>query len=108
MAALTIHALALGDSGRFVIPIEVRERHGWGPGENLIAIDTDEGLLLMSVSEGLARLRGRLEGRDLVQELLDERRAEVAAGSSLFPTFVDVSGADPVTPEMVRGALDVT
>lgn len=79
MTVQTTHALTLGDRGRFVIPIEVRERHGWAPGESLMAVDTDEGLLLMSVSEGLAWLRGRLGGRDLVQELLDERRAEVKA-----------------------------
>ena len=73
----TTHATALGDRGRFVIPIEVRERHGWQAGTPLVAIDTDAGVLVMSADESLAWLRARVDGRDLVAELLDERRAEV-------------------------------
>lgn len=37
------HILTLGDRGRFVIPIEVRDRHGWDTGASLIAVDTDAG-----------------------------------------------------------------
>ena len=73
----TTHATALGDRGRFVIPIEVRERHGWQAGTPLVTIDTDAGVLVMSADESLAWLRARVDGRDLVAELLDERRAEV-------------------------------
>ena len=73
----TAHAISLGDLGRLVIPIEVRDRHGWEAGTPLVAIDTDAGVLVMSADEGLAWLRGRVDGRDLVAELLDERRAEV-------------------------------
>ena len=71
------HSVALGDRGRFVIPSEVRERHGWNTGESLIAVDTDAGLIVMSTDEALTWLRSRLEGRDLVAELLADRRAEV-------------------------------
>jgi bifunctional DNA-binding transcriptional regulator/antitoxin component of YhaV-PrlF toxin-antitoxin module len=71
------HSVALGDRGRFVIPIEVRDRHGWDTGSSLIAVDTDAGLLVMSTDEALTWLQSRLEGRDLVAELLAERRAEV-------------------------------
>ena len=71
------HSVALGDRGRFVIPSEVRERHGWNTGASLIAVDTDAGLIVMSTDEALAWLRSRLEGRDLVAELLADRRAEV-------------------------------
>jgi hypothetical protein len=39
-------------------------------------------MLVMSVDEGLAWLRHRLQGRDLVAELLEERRAEVVGGPS--------------------------
>lgn len=77
MTGITSHALTVGDRGRFVLPAEVRERHGWGPGTALVAIDTDTGLLVMSVDEGLAWMRQRLEGRDVVGELLADRRAEV-------------------------------
>lgn len=71
------HAVALGDRGRFVVPSTVRERHGWQAGESLVAIDTDAGMIIMSTDEALAWLRSRLVGRDLVAELLEERRTEV-------------------------------
>jgi bifunctional DNA-binding transcriptional regulator/antitoxin component of YhaV-PrlF toxin-antitoxin module len=77
MAHNVSHTVTLGDRGRFVIPIEVRDRHGWDTGASLIAVDTDAGLLVMSTDEALTWLQSRLEGRDLVAELLAERRAEV-------------------------------
>jgi len=77
MAAPTAHPLALGDRGRLVIPQEVRTGHGWEQGTGLIAIDTEAGVVLMSVEQGLEWLRSRLDDRDLVAELLAERRDEV-------------------------------
>jgi len=71
------HPISLGDRGRFVIPSEVRERHGWNTGASLVAVDTDAGLIVMSTDDALAWLQSRLEGRDLVAELLADRRAEV-------------------------------
>ena len=79
MSTNVAHPIALGDRGRLVIPIDVRERHGWETGTPLVSIDTDAGLLVMSAKEGLAWLRSRIQGRDLVAELLAERVAEVAA-----------------------------
>ena len=76
------HAIAMGDRGRFVIPRDVRERHAWQEGTPLVAIDTDAGLIVMSTDEALTWLRSRLEGRDLVAELLAERRADVARESA--------------------------
>jgi bifunctional DNA-binding transcriptional regulator/antitoxin component of YhaV-PrlF toxin-antitoxin module len=37
------HQVSLGDRGRFVIPAEVRQRHGWEKGTPLVAIDTEDG-----------------------------------------------------------------
>ena len=82
MSDTTTHAITVGDRGRFVLPIEVRERHGWEQGTPLVAVDSDEGLLVMSVAESLAKLRARISGRDLVDELLTERRAEVERETS--------------------------
>jgi bifunctional DNA-binding transcriptional regulator/antitoxin component of YhaV-PrlF toxin-antitoxin module len=79
MSTNVAHTIALGDRGRLVIPIGVRERHGWETGTPLVSIDTEAGLLVMSAKEGLAWLRSRIQGRDLVAELLAERVAEVAA-----------------------------
>ena len=55
----------------------VRARHGWDAGTFLVAVDTDAGLIVMSTDEALAWLQSRLAGRDLVAELLAERRTEV-------------------------------
>ena len=77
MSDAITHPITIGDRGRFVVPAEVRERHGWEPGTALVARDTDSGLLVMSADEGLRWLRARLEGRDLVAELLEDRRADV-------------------------------
>jgi len=79
MSTNVAHPISLGDRGRLVIPIDVRERHGWETGTPLVSIDTDAGLLVMSAKEGLAWLRSRIQWRDLVAELLAERVAEVAA-----------------------------
>lgn len=68
--------MTIGDKGRVVIPAAIRDAHGWEPGTELIAIDTDEGLVVRSVDETLAWLRSRFAGRDLVQELLDDRAIE--------------------------------
>jgi len=76
------HAVTLGDRGRFVIPSDVRERHGWQSGAPLVAIDTDAGLVIMSTDEALTWLRSRMEGRDLVAELLADRRAEAKRESA--------------------------
>ena len=77
MAGNLSHAVALGDRGCFVIPSDVRERHGWQTGTPLVALDTDAGLIVMSAEEALSWLQSRLEGRDLVAELLADRKAEV-------------------------------
>lgn len=77
MAAHSTHPMALGDRGRLVVPIDVRERHGWHTGTPLVSIDMDEGLLVMSAEEGLNWLRQRYAGRDLIGELLADRHAEV-------------------------------
>lgn len=82
MSDATTHTITVGDRGRFVLPSDVRDRHGWHTGTELVAVDTDTGLLVLSVDEALLWLRRRTVGRDLVQELLDERHAEVQQDSA--------------------------
>ncbi len=71
------HSVALGERGRFVIPAEVRQRHGWDKGTPLVSIDTDQGFLVMSAEHALQLIRSSFQGRDPVAELLAERRSEV-------------------------------
>lgn len=78
-ADLTSHHLTMGDRGRLVIPADARERHGWSTGTPLIWVDTPHGLLVMSADEAMTWLRTRIAGRDLLEELFAERRAEAAS-----------------------------
>lgn len=41
----TTHTITVDDRGRFVLPSDVRDRHGWHTGTELVAVDIDTGLL---------------------------------------------------------------
>jgi bifunctional DNA-binding transcriptional regulator/antitoxin component of YhaV-PrlF toxin-antitoxin module len=71
------HQVSLGDRGRFVIPAEVRQRHGWEKGTPLASIDTEDGFFVMSADQALELVRASFNDRDPVAELLAERRKEV-------------------------------
>ena len=70
------YPVSLGDRSRFVIPVEVRERHGWEKGTPLVSIDTEDGFLVMSADQALELVRASFKDRDPVAELLAERRQE--------------------------------
>jgi AbrB family looped-hinge helix DNA binding protein len=40
----------VSSKGQVIIPKDIRNRHHWEPGQELQAIDTDEGILLKPVS----------------------------------------------------------
>lgn len=73
------HALTMGDRGRLVIPAEVRTDLHWQQGTRLILIQTETGANLMSVDQARALLKAQIGDRDLVAELISERRAEAQA-----------------------------
>lgn len=66
--------MVVGDRGRIVVPAEVRDEAGLVAGTALVLLATPEGLVLLTREQLLARVRGELEGVDLVAELLAERR----------------------------------
>lgn len=72
-------AVQVGDKGRIVVPASIRSRHGWGAGSTLVAVDTEFGVLLADRSALEELVRTRLAGRDLVGELIADRRREAAA-----------------------------
>lgn len=77
----TTHQIRVGDKGRTVMPVDVRERFGWAEGTTLIAlegVDAKDGLLILSQDAALAAIRSQLAGHDLVADLLSERRAAAA------------------------------
>lgn len=69
----------VGDRGRIVVPVEVRERAGLRKGTPLVLIETPDGLILLTREQIKARVRADLSGLDLVKELLAERRAQADA-----------------------------
>lgn len=71
-------AVNVGEKGRVVVPSSIRARHGWEAGSTLVAIDTELGVLLADRSALEALVRSRLAGRDLVGELIADRRREAA------------------------------
>ncbi len=69
----------MGDRGRLVIPVEVRDRVGLAEGTPIVLFDTPTGLVLLTREQLRNRVRSDLVGLDLVGELLAERHSESAA-----------------------------
>ncbi|MHB8289971.1 MAG: AbrB/MazE/SpoVT family DNA-binding domain-containing protein [Acidimicrobiales bacterium] len=68
----------MGNRGRLVVPIEVRERAGLVEGSTLVLFETPSGIVLMTQRQLRDRVREELSGLDLVSELLAERRLAAA------------------------------
>lgn len=68
----------VGDKGRIVIPAEIRTRHNWTTGTEVLLMETPDGMLITDRPTALQLVRRRLAGHDLVGELIEERRAEAA------------------------------
>jgi AbrB family looped-hinge helix DNA binding protein len=73
------HQVTVGDRGRIVVPAEVRERAGLVSGTPLVLLETEAGLVLLTRQQLRARVRNDLEGADLVDQLLAQRREDAAA-----------------------------
>ena len=72
------HTVVVGDRGRIVVPAEVRERKGLTKGTVLVLVESPQGFALMTREQLRARVRADLEGLDLVEDLIaDRRRAAV-------------------------------
>ncbi|WP_408636768.1 AbrB/MazE/SpoVT family DNA-binding domain-containing protein [Occultella aeris] len=69
----------MGDRGRLVVPVELRERAGLRVGTPLILVESEAGLVVMTREQARAHLRRQLEGADLVGDLLDDRRRAATA-----------------------------
>jgi len=69
----------MGDRGRLVIPVEVREHLALESGTALVLVETAHGLLLVTRDQMKRLVRSELGGAGLVAELLAERRRQAAA-----------------------------
>jgi AbrB family looped-hinge helix DNA binding protein len=73
------YSVVMGDRGRLVVPAELRERLNLAPGTPLVLFETSAGVVLTTREQLKALVRQRLADRDLVGELLAERRREAGA-----------------------------
>jgi AbrB family looped-hinge helix DNA binding protein len=71
--------VVMGDRGRLVVPAELRRDVGWTEGRRLHFIQTDAGVVVMTRDQLKDFVRRDLQGLNLVEELLAERRADVDA-----------------------------
>jgi bifunctional DNA-binding transcriptional regulator/antitoxin component of YhaV-PrlF toxin-antitoxin module len=69
----------MGDRGRLVVPVALRERMHVEAGSPMLLIETPRGVLLVTRDQALGLVRESLRGHDLVAELLADRRREAAA-----------------------------
>lgn len=73
------YQVVVGNRGRIVVPVEVRERVGLTEGTALTLLETPNGLVFLTQDQLRDRVRANLAGLDLVAELLAERRAAAVA-----------------------------
>ena len=77
------HLVKMGDRGRLVVPSALRERAGLAEGRQLVLVETDDGIVLLTQDQLKRRVRADLEGLRLVDELLAARRVESADDDAL-------------------------
>ena len=71
--------MVMGDRGRLVVPAELRDRLRLKTGSPLVLVETPQGVVIATREQVKALVRSRLQGLDLVEELLAERRKLAAA-----------------------------
>lgn len=74
-----MYQVVMGDRGRLVIPAELRARAGLDEGRVLVLLESPRGVVMLTRDQLKELVRADLEGLDLVEELLDERRREAAS-----------------------------
>ncbi len=73
------YSVVMGDRGRLVIPIELRERWHLDAGSRVMLIETPEGIVLATREQVKRLVRDQLRGASLVDELVRERRVAAQA-----------------------------
>lgn len=73
------YTVTMGDRGRLVVPIELREHVGIDAGDTLILVETSAGVVMMTREQALEQIHAQLTGPSLVAELVSERRAAASA-----------------------------
>lgn len=72
------YSVVMGDRGRLVVPVELRERLALAAGVTLVLVETSDGIVLATRDQAKRLLRQQLAGPSLVAELLEDRRNAAA------------------------------
>ena len=72
------YAVTMGDRGRLVVPLELRDRAGFTAGSPLVLVETDDGVLMLTREQARVRVKAGLAGHDVVGDLVAERRRAAA------------------------------
>jgi len=75
------HFFTIGDRGRVVLPIELRQSRNWPDRTVMFAIETDHGVQLMSRDELRKQLAQEMRGASLADQLIAERHAANGASA---------------------------
>ena len=73
----TFHA-EMGDRGRIVVPIALREANGWRKGTPLLFVKKANETVIMSREEAKALVRAQMAGKPLLESLFEDRRQQAA------------------------------
>jgi AbrB family looped-hinge helix DNA binding protein len=73
------YEVQVGNKGRIVLPAPLRERAGLTEGTVLVLIDSPDGIAVLTREQLKARVKVALSGPSLVNDLLDQRRAQAEA-----------------------------
>lgn len=73
------YAVVMGDRGRLVVPVELRERLNLQAGSPLVLLETPHGVILATREQVKTLVRSKLRGPSLVEELLADRRKQAAS-----------------------------
>jgi bifunctional DNA-binding transcriptional regulator/antitoxin component of YhaV-PrlF toxin-antitoxin module len=73
------YPVVMGDRGRLVVPVELRERMHLSVGAPLLLVETPHGVILATRDQVKQLVRNKLQGPSLVEDLLAERRRLAAA-----------------------------
>jgi AbrB family looped-hinge helix DNA binding protein len=76
------YTVVMGDRGRLVVPMELRERLDLRAGSTLLLLETPEGIVVATRDQAKRLIRHQLQGGgSVVDELVAERRQAADAES---------------------------
>lgn len=77
-----MYTAKMGAGGRLVVPAELRERLGLHPGTVMVFMESPNGLVLLTRDQLKDQVRSDMEGLNLVDEFLQDRRPQAGAGDA--------------------------